>query len=133
MWQPPAELAQQPVSEASSKCRLSLGISNIFEADLGTRPLVSDAPKEAVMRILVFVISVFGLASVSTVARAQTLNPGFPVCMHVVGLGSVYDECSFFTLAECARSASSRAAQCNLNPWYRGPRNAGEGHDRPRY
>jgi hypothetical protein len=85
------------------------------------------------MRILVVVISVFGMVSMSAVARAQTFDPRFPVCMHVVGLGSVYDDCSYFTLAECAQSASGRPAQCNINPWYRGPRNAGERRDRPRY
>jgi Protein of unknown function (DUF3551) len=85
------------------------------------------------MRILIVVISVFGMASISPVARAQTLDPRFPVCLHVVGLGSVYDDCSFFTLAECAQSASGRPAQCNINPWYRAPRNAGERGERPRY
>jgi hypothetical protein len=85
------------------------------------------------MRILVVVISFFAMASISTVARAQTFDPRFPVCMHVVGLGSVYDDCSYFTLAECAQSASGRPAQCNINPWYRGARNAGERRERPLY
>jgi hypothetical protein len=85
------------------------------------------------MRILVVVISVFGMVSMSAVARAQTFDPRFPVCMHVVGLGSVYDDCSYFTLADCAQSASGRPAQCNINPWYRGPRDALERRDRPRY
>jgi hypothetical protein len=41
--------------------------------------------------------------------------------MHVIpwGGGAYYD-CSYYTMAQCAASASGRAAQCDLNPFYAG-------------
>ena len=54
-------------------------------------------------------------------ARAQTYDPAFPVCMHVIswGGGSYYD-CNYHTMGQCAASASGRAAQCDPNPHYAG-------------
>ena len=54
-------------------------------------------------------------------ARAQTYDPAFPVCMHVIswGGGSYYD-CNYHTMGQCAASASGRAAQCEPNPHYAG-------------
>ena len=73
------------------------------------------------MRILVLTILVMGMVSAAGQARAQTYDPNFPVCMHVVtGGGGTYDDCSYVTLAQCAVSAAGRAAQCNINPYYAG-------------
>jgi Protein of unknown function (DUF3551) len=77
------------------------------------------------MRILALMI--FAAAAP---ARAQAFDPHYPVCMHVVGLGSSYDDCSFVTLAQCAQSASGRAAQCNVNPFYAGGSDAFARSDR---
>jgi hypothetical protein len=66
-------------------------------------------------------ILTMGIALAGGQARAQTYAPGYPVCMHVVpwGGGAYYD-CSFYTMAQCNASASGRAAQCDLNPYYVG-------------
>jgi hypothetical protein len=72
------------------------------------------------MRIPALMIFAIGMVSAAAPARAQAIDPHYPVCMHVVGLGSSYDDCSFVTLAQCAQSASGRAAQCNANPFYAG-------------
>jgi hypothetical protein len=54
-------------------------------------------------------------------ARAQTYDPAFPVCMHVVyPRGATYQDCSYYTMAQCAASASGRGFQCNPNPYYAG-------------
>jgi hypothetical protein len=73
------------------------------------------------MRILAWAILTIGMVSAAGQARAQTYNPAFPVCMHVVFWGGgAYEDCSYYTMAQCAMSASGRAAQCNLNPFYAG-------------
>jgi hypothetical protein len=73
------------------------------------------------MRILALAILAIGMVSAAGQARAQTYDPAFPVCMHVVTLGGgASEDCTFFTLAQCAASASGRAAQCNINPYYAG-------------
>lgn len=73
------------------------------------------------MRILALTILAVGLASPVEQTRAQTYDPAFPVCMYLVpwGGGGYYD-CTYFTMAQCAASASGRAAQCDPNPYYAG-------------
>jgi hypothetical protein len=73
------------------------------------------------MRILALTILAAGLASPVEPTRAQTYDPAFPVCMYLVtwGGGGYYD-CSYYTMAQCAASASGRAAQCDPNPYYAG-------------
>ena len=73
------------------------------------------------MRILALAILAIGMVSASAQARAQTYDPGFPVCMHVIPVGGgSYEDCSYYTLAQCAASASGRAARCIINPYYAG-------------
>ena len=50
-------------------------------------------------------------------ARAQTYDPNYPVCLHVYGPIDYYD-CSYTSLPQCAASASGRAAQCVVNPYF---------------
>ena len=73
------------------------------------------------MRTLALTIVTMGIALAAGQARAQTYDPAFPVCMHVIpwGGGAYYD-CTYYTMAQCAASASGRAAQCDLNPYYAG-------------
>jgi hypothetical protein len=71
---------------------------------------------EIPMRILA--LSALALGTVlSSPAGAQTFAPGFPVCLHVYGRVSYY-ECSFTSLPQCNASASGRAAQCIINPYW---------------
>lgn len=79
------------------------------------------------MRTLAVTILTMGIALAVGQAKAQTYDPAFPVCMHVIpwGGGAYYD-CTYYTMPQCAASASGRAAQCDLNPFYAGttaPRN----------
>ena len=57
-------------------------------------------------------------------ACAQTYDPNYPVCLQVYqgGIADFYFECSYRTMGQCAASASGRAAQCVVNPYYGGPK-----------
>lgn len=80
---------------------------------------VAPFSKEVPMRILAVTILTVGMISAAGQARAQTYNPDFPVCMHVIPLGGgSIEDCTYYTMAQCAMSASGRAAQCNPNPFY---------------
>jgi hypothetical protein len=50
-------------------------------------------------------------------AGAQTYDPSYPVCLHVYGRVSYY-ECRYTSIAQCDGSASGRAAQCIVNPYF---------------
>jgi Protein of unknown function (DUF3551) len=69
------------------------------------------------MRILVLAILAIGTASIAAPARAQTYDPNYPVCLHVYGPINYYD-CRYTSLPQCAGSASGRAAQCLINPYF---------------
>jgi hypothetical protein len=87
-------------------------------------------PKDAPMRISALAIATI-LATAP--ARAQTYNPDYPVCLQVYGIGGGYIACGYTSLAQCAQSASGRAAQCIINPYFanaHGP--AGPHHRRHR-
>jgi hypothetical protein len=83
------------------------------------------------MRKLALIILTIGVVSAAGQARAQTYDPAFPVCMYVVtwGGGGYYD-CTFYTMAQCAASASGRAAQCGFNPYYAGATASSRRYDR---
>jgi Protein of unknown function (DUF3551) len=69
------------------------------------------------MRHLALAILAIGTASVAGPTRAQTYDPNFPVCLQVYGRVNYYD-CRYTSLAQCNVSASGRAAQCMLNPYF---------------
>jgi len=71
------------------------------------------------------VLAIFGVATVlmaAAPARAQTYNPAYPVCLQTYGNEGTVIECGFNSLAQCAGSASGRAAQCITNPFFGGSR-----------
>lgn len=57
-------------------------------------------------------------------AQAQTYDPSYPVCLQIYtgGIADYYFECYYQTMAQCQASASGRAAQCVVNPYYGGPK-----------
>lgn len=57
-------------------------------------------------------------------ARAQTYDPSYPVCLQIYqgGIADFYFECRYQTMAQCMASASGRSAQCVVNPYYGGPK-----------
>ena len=50
-------------------------------------------------------------------ASAQTYDPSYPVCLRVYG-EITYNDCRYTSLPQCAVSASGRAAQCLVNPYF---------------
>ncbi|SDS12822.1 DUF3551 domain-containing protein [Bradyrhizobium canariense] len=72
------------------------------------------------MRLPVLAMLVIGVASVNAPARAQTYSPDYPVCLHVYGPVTYY-ECRYTSLPQCAATASGRAAQCVVNPYFANP------------
>ena len=73
------------------------------------------------MRILALTILAIGMASAAPSAQAQTYDPNYPVCLQIYqGPNDYYFECSYTSLPQCNMSASGRAAQCIVNPYYAG-------------
>ena len=83
------------------------------------------------MRMLTLAIFANSAVSVASSARAQTYDPAFPVCLHVWTRGNNYYDCSYTSLPQCNASASARAAQCIINPYFAGGQEPG-GHRRYR-
>ena len=71
------------------------------------------------MRTLALTILTMGLVLTAGLARAQTFDPAFPVCLYVVqrGGGSYY-RCSYYTMDQCRASANGQ--MCSLNPYFAG-------------
>jgi len=72
------------------------------------------------------------IAAVLTAApvQAQTYNPDYPVCLQVYGRAGGYIDCRYVSLPQCALSASGRAAQCIVNPYFAGAEVPVGGRDR---
>jgi len=69
------------------------------------------------MRFLALAILAIGTVSLRP-AAAQTYDPAYPVCLHVYTRGANYYECRYNSLPQCNASASGRAAQCVINPYF---------------
>ena len=62
------------------------------------------------MRILALTFLTVGLVTAADQAPAQTYDPAFPVCAHVIPWGGgSFEDCTYYTMAQCAASASGRA------------------------
>jgi hypothetical protein len=68
------------------------------------------------MRILALAVLATGTLLAAPQAQAQTYA-GAPVCLHVYGPVTYY-ECNYTSLAQCNATASGRAAQCVVNPYF---------------
>jgi hypothetical protein len=71
------------------------------------------------MRIQTLAILIVATIFMAAPSQAQTYDPAYPVCLQVYqGLTDYYFECAYTSLAQCNASASGRAAQCIVNPYY---------------
>ena len=83
------------------------------------------------MRIPPLAILTIATVLATVPARAQTYDPDYPVCLQVAAIHGGYIECGYTSLAQCALSATGRAAQCIINPYFAGaPAAAGPHHRR---
>jgi uncharacterized protein DUF3551 len=80
------------------------------------------------MRILALAILTIATISAAPSARGQTYDPAYPVCLQIYqGWNDYYFECAYTSLPQCNASASGRAAQCIVNPYYAGRKTAPPG------
>ena len=84
------------------------------------------------MRIQTLAFLTIAAVLTAAPARAQTYDPAYPVCLHVWGPANYY-ECRYASLAQCNASASGRAAQCDINPYFAKGRLPGGRHYRRLY
>ena len=80
------------------------------------------------MRNLALAILTMASDSAAPSPRAQTYDPAYPVCLQIYqGWNDYYFECAYTSLPQCHASASGRAAQCVVNPYYGGRKTAPPG------
>jgi len=70
------------------------------------------------MRIPALAILTIAAILTAAPARSQTYDPDYPVCLQTYGRSGGYIACGYTSLAQCAQSASGRAAQCIINPYF---------------
>jgi hypothetical protein len=70
------------------------------------------------MRISALAILTIGTTLTAAPAPAQTYDPAYPICLQAFGEKADYIECGYTSLPQCAVSASGRAAQCIINPYF---------------
>jgi hypothetical protein len=75
-------------------------------------------------------VAIVALVAASPV-RAQTYDPSYPVCLQVYGIEGGYISCGYTSMAQCQLSASGRAAQCIVNPYFAGAPAPGRTNRRP--
>jgi hypothetical protein len=51
-------------------------------------------------------------------AQAQTYDPDYPICLQTFGRDGGYIACGYTSMEQCRLSASGRAAQCIINPYF---------------
>jgi hypothetical protein len=84
------------------------------------------------MRIPALALLTIATILTATPAPAQTYDPKYPVCLQVYqGFTDYYFECGYTSMAQCQMSASGRAAQCVVNPYYGGAKTS-PGRRKPR-
>jgi len=72
------------------------------------------------MRTPALLILTIAMVLTAAPVLAQTYDPTYPVCLHVYGRGANYYECRYTSLPQCNATASGRAAQCVINPYFGG-------------
>jgi hypothetical protein len=87
---------------------------------------------EVLMRILVLTILTIVTVWAAEPVRAQTYDPDYPVCLNIHDLGQNFIDCSYTSLSQCAMSASGRAAECVVNPYFASAQLAPAPHHRHR-
>ena len=65
------------------------------------------------LALTILLVATFGAA-----AQAQTYGSAFPVCIQTYGISGNGIDCSYTSMDACRASASGRAAQCIVNPYY---------------
>jgi hypothetical protein len=72
------------------------------------------------MRTLTRPVLALAMTLAAASAQAQTYDPNYPVCLQTFGRNGGYFACGYTSMAQCRLSASARAAQCVINPYFAG-------------
>ncbi|HEV7877985.1 DUF3551 domain-containing protein [Bradyrhizobium sp.] len=71
------------------------------------------------MRVLARLVLVIGVTAAAPL-QAQTYDPNYPVCLQTFGRNGNAISCGYTSMGQCRGSASGRAAQCVVNPYFAG-------------
>lgn len=72
------------------------------------------------MRRTVSLIAAVAAMLAASPGHAQTYDPAYPICLQVYSIGGGYISCGYTSMDQCRLSASGRAAQCIVNPYFAG-------------
>lgn len=72
------------------------------------------------MRILAKLVLAAAITLAAASAQAQTYDPNYPICLQTFGRNGNYIACGYTSMEQCRLSASGRAAQCIVNPYFAG-------------
>jgi hypothetical protein len=72
------------------------------------------------MRTLARLVLATAMTLAAVSAQAQTYDPNYPVCLQTFGRNGGYFACGYTSMEQCRLSASGRAAQCIINPYFMG-------------
>ena len=75
-------------------------------------------PKQALIGISALAVLAIAAVLPAAPAQAQTYGWNYPVCLQAYGRNGNYIDCSYVSLPQCNQSASGRAAQCIINPFF---------------
>ena len=74
------------------------------------------------MRNAMLAILALSAATIATVGGSSPAAAyDYPYCLQGRGIG-IPGDCSYTSYSQCMASASGRAAQCVVNPYYSGPK-----------
>jgi hypothetical protein len=72
------------------------------------------------MRSLARPVLALAMMMAAASAQAQTYDPNYPVCLQTFGRMGNAISCGYTSMQQCRWSASARAAQCVVNPYFAG-------------
>jgi hypothetical protein len=72
------------------------------------------------MRTLARVVLTTAMTLAAPSAQAQTYDPNYPICLQTFGRMGNTISCGYTSMQQCRWSASGRAAQCIVNPYFAG-------------
>jgi uncharacterized protein DUF3551 len=72
------------------------------------------------MRKTIILVAAIATAAAVSPARAQTYNPAYPICLQTFGITGNAISCGYTSMGQCRATASARAAQCIVNPYFAG-------------
>jgi hypothetical protein len=72
------------------------------------------------MRTLARPVLAIAMTLAAASAQAQTYDPAYPICLQTFGRVGNTISCGYTSMPQCRLSASGRAAQCIVNPYFAG-------------